>query len=122
MNVKHIHENAEPLSRLRAQAKLRRRNGLQNRKQLSVRGADDQSRTIRGDAIRIAEEGDAPERERRRGEGGPGREQVQQEIACEEQSNKAPTVGVNGNSQTAQVLLWHRSSSPLPKTTGSRPQ
>src|SRR5258708_30164732 len=105
MNVKHIHENAEPLSRFRTQAKLRRRNGLENRKQLSVRRTDDQPRACRRDAIGIAEESDAPERERRKCESGPGREHVQQEIACEEQSNKTPTVAMNGNSQTASVPL-----------------
>src|SRR5882672_1562721 len=105
MNVEHIHENAEPLSRFRTQTEFGRRNGLENRKQLSVRRTDDQTRASRCDAIGIAEKRHAPEREGRECESSPGREHEQQKIASEEHSDEAPTVAMDGNSQTASIPL-----------------
>ena len=103
MNVKHVHEDAEPQPKLRTQAELRRRNGFGDGKQLSIRRADDQSLALRREAIGIAKKGYAPKRERRESGGGPGREFEQQQIGCEKQSNEAPTVAVNGNPQTLQA-------------------
>src|ERR1700688_1786454 len=99
MNIEDIHENAESQPRLRTHAELGGRNGMQDGKQLSVRRTYDQTLAWGRDALRIAEEGDAPQRDRREHESGPGREQEQQEIEREEQRNIAPTVAMNGNSQ-----------------------
>ena len=99
MNVKDVHENTEPEPGFRAQAELGWGNGLENRKQLSVRRTDDETFALRGDALGIAKKGDAPEGERRESEGRPGRELKQKDINCEEQGNKAPTIAMNGNSQ-----------------------
>src|SRR5258708_4672816 len=99
MDVEHVHENAEPQPRLRSHGELGRGNSVADRKQLTVSGTDDQSRPLGRDALGITEEGETPERERRKREGGPRRKQKQEEIDREEQGNEAPTVAMNGNSQ-----------------------
>src|SRR5258708_7858003 len=87
VNVEDVHENAEPKPRLRTHAELRRRNGVDDGKQLAIGRTYDQTRPVGRDAIGIAEKGDAPKRERRERKGGPGREPKQREIEREEQSN-----------------------------------
>src|SRR6266550_4785273 len=72
MNIEDIHEDAEPPPRLRTHAELGGRNGIDDGKQLSVRRAYDQTLAFWRDPFRIAEEGDAPQRDRRKSEGGPG--------------------------------------------------
>src|SRR6266699_6898781 len=75
MNIEYVHENAEPRPRLRTHAELGWRNGINDGKQLSIRRTDDQTLAFRRDALRITEESEAPQRDRRESEGGPGEKQ-----------------------------------------------
>src|SRR5256885_11661103 len=97
MHIEDVHENAEPRPRLRTHAELGWRNGINDRKQLSIRRTDDQTLAFRRDALWITEEGEAPHRDRRESEGGPGGKNKQQEIEREKQRNIVTAVAMTGN-------------------------
>ena len=100
VNVEDVHENAEAHAGRVAQAKFRRRNGANHGKQFSIRGTDHQSPALRRLSFRIAEKKNAPDGQRQNHHPSPNRNREEHRIDSCRQSNVAPSLAVNGNSQT----------------------
>src|SRR6476661_10514196 len=111
MDIEDIHEDREALARLTAKLEFFRRCRLDDGKQHSIGGTDDQMLARWRRALRIAKEGDAPERQRQERRSENDREPEQTHIHRNENGDERNAFTVNGNSQKRCLAPGRGSSS-----------